>query len=352
MTIRDIFSQTLSEQEQQTIDGDMHSNAVGDLDFYMLILLSSGIAFYGLLQNSAAVVIGAMLVAPLMSPMMAIGFGIVKGKLSLVWQALTSTLLGMLVAIASAALSTMVLPIQTVTNEILARASPNILDLFIATIAGFAGAYALCRTDVAESLPGVAISASLVPPLCVVGFGVGYDNMRIASNALLLFSTNLAGIVVASIIVFWMMGFRPISNQNLRYFRRTTYLSLLLMVLVAVPLTSYTIQQVREVRRVNSVTRILEEEINPSVATVEDIVVETISEGFIVGMTVYIYDATLAEDVEAQRMVIEGMRDQLETAVDGVVTVRAQVIPASLNIFERPTLRLRDVEPLRVPTGE
>lgn len=344
--------QRLKSSEQSEVDADMRQNAIGDADFYILILLSAGIAFFGLLQNSSAVVIGAMLVAPLMSPMMAMGFGIVKGNLQLFRQAATSTLLGMALAVGSSAIATTLLPIQTIPNEILIRANPNILDLFIAVIAGLAGAYALCRKNISASLPGVAISASLVPPLCVVGFGLGYENGRIASKALLLFSTNLAGIVIASITVFWLLGIRPATDKNQRLFYTTTYLSLLLLGAIAIPLTFYTAQSIIQVQRVNDVTRILEQEIDPNVASVENIVVEVVEDGYIVGMTVYIYDNALFADTAAQRLAIERMRGQLETAVSGPVTVRAQVIPAALNIFERPNLRLRDVQPILVPSDE
>ncbi|MCB9139999.1 MAG: TIGR00341 family protein [Caldilineaceae bacterium] len=345
------FFHPLDKDEQEAVQGQMVKNAVGDIDFYVMILLSAGIAFWGLVQNSSAVVIGAMLVAPLMSPMMAIGYAVVRGNLQLFGQALLSTLLGIVLAVGASALTASVFPIQGVSNEILIRANPNLLDLFIAVLAGLAGAYATCRKDISSSLPGVAISVSLVPPLCVVGFGIGYGNERIATNALLLFSTNLAGIVFAGIVVFVLLGFRPASGRNQRLFYTTTYVSLLLLLAIAVPLSFYTAQSIRKAQRVNNVTKILQEEIDPAIASVQDVAVEAIDNGYVVGLTVYIYDQELAQDKVAQQVTIEEMRSQLEVAVDGPVTVRAQVIPAFLNVFERPTLRLREVQPLLVPDG-
>ncbi|MEM8862695.1 MAG: TIGR00341 family protein, partial [Chloroflexota bacterium] len=186
---------TLNRDEQKIIYDDMRHNAVADIDFYLLILLASGIAYFGLQQNSSVVIIGAMLVAPLMSPMMAMGFSIVNGNLRLFWRSAVSTLSGMALAVGVSGVITFLFPLKNITEQILARTGPTILDLFVALISGMAGAYALGRKEVSASLPGVAIAASLVPPLCVVGFGLGSGNLDIASRALLLFTTNLASII-------------------------------------------------------------------------------------------------------------------------------------------------------------
>lgn len=342
----------LADNEKKVIDGEMRQNAIANIDFNLLILLSAGIAYFGLQQDSSAVIIGAMLVAPLMSPMMAMGYGIVKGSLTLFRQAAVSTLIGILLAVGMTALITILLPIQSTTNEILARTNPNLLDLFIALISGLAGAYALCRKELSASLPGVAISASLVPPLCVVGFGIGRGNERIALDALLLFTTNLASIVVASIFMFWLLGFRPISFQNQRLFQATTYFSLFAVLLVTIPLTAYTVQESLQTQRLAAVKEVLEDEIDPNVAQVENVVVESIEDGFIVGITVYLYEANLVGDEAAQQAAVEEMRGQLEAAVNGPVTVRAQVIPATLGIFEDPRLRIQEVQPLLIPNNE
>ena len=139
----------------------------------MLIILASTIAYYGLLQSSAAVIIGAMLVAPLMSPMIAMAHAIVMGNLTMLRRAFLSTLAGVGVAIGIAALFTLLLPSIPPSREILSRTAPTLLDLCVALASGAAAAYALARKEVAAALPGVAIAAALVPPLCVVGYGVG-----------------------------------------------------------------------------------------------------------------------------------------------------------------------------------
>lgn len=145
---------TLDRSEQAVIYGQMRGNSRADADFYVMILLSSTIAFFGLLQNSVAVIIGAMLVAPLMSPMIAIAHSIVVGNLPMFRRAALSTLSGMLLAITSAALMTAFLPyigLIPASEQIIARTQPNLLDQYIALASGAAAAYALSRKGVAAA---------------------------------------------------------------------------------------------------------------------------------------------------------------------------------------------------------
>ena len=335
---------TLNGNEQAVIYDDMRSNAVADVDFYLLILLASGIAYFGLQQDSSVVIIGAMLVAPLMSPMMAMGFAIINGNFPLFTKAAASTLGGMLLAVFMAALITFLFPLKTVTNEILARTSPNILDLFIALISGLAGAYALGRKEVSASLPGVAIAASLVPPLCVVGFGIGSGNGTIAINSLLLFITNLASIIVAGIVMFWLLGFRPDPATDEKLFRATVRFALIGVLLVAIPLGVFTVQEARKTQRQAAIEHILRQGLDSSVAEVEDIVVEGVEDGFVVGVTVYLYQQEAVADEASRETAVEDIRMQLEDVVNGPVTIRARVVPATLGIIERGGLAVEELD--------
>lgn len=338
----DEFIPTLDEREQNLIYDEMRGNAIADVDFYLLISLASGIAYFGLQQSSSVVIIGAMLVAPLMSPMMAMGFGIVNGNLPLFWRGAISTLSGMGLAIGISALITYLFPLKTVTEEILARTNPNILDLFVALISGMAGAYALGRKEVSASLPGVAIAASLVPPLCVVGFGLGSFNFGIATRALILFTTNLGSIVLSGILVFWLLGFRPDPSTGTHLFRRTVQFAMLGVFLVAIPLVIYTVQGSIETSRAAEVQTILQT-IDPAIAEIEDIVIQSVDDGFVIGATVYLYTEALGS--EDQQAAVEEIRRQLESAVGRPVTMRARVVSATLNIIERPGLDVEALDP-------
>ena len=322
----------LSRDEQVTVIREMRSNAAAGVDFYMLILLSSSIAFLGLRQNSSAVVIGAMLVAPLMSPMMAIGFGLVKGAQRLFRRATVSTLGGVLVAVGTSALLAFVTPSKIPTAEILARTQPNLLDLLVALTSGAAGAYAFCRKNVAASLPGVAIAVALVPPLCVVGYGLGAGHLRLSQGALLLFVTNLASIILAGTTVFWLLGFRPLSEDGLPDLQRGLRWVMLGVFVLTLPLGYVSYVQIRDANRQAAVERILTGDLDSSALELEDISITPEKNGYVVGFTAYVYTGTEGEADVAD------IQRRLEQAVKGSVTLRARIIASDLGLVGSPGL--------------
>ncbi|MGB6337735.1 MAG: DUF389 domain-containing protein [Thermoanaerobaculia bacterium] len=232
---------TLTVQERSEVFLQMRHMARAGVDFYALISLAAAIAILGLLLDSAAVIIGAMLVAPLMSPILAMAHGIVQGNARMLRRAGISTFQGAILAIAVATVVTMLVPALRPTAEIMARVQPNLLDLMVALAAGAAAAYAVSRSSVAAALPGVAISVALVPPLCVVGYGVGSSNFDIAGGSLLLFLTNLVGIVLVGALVFLLLGFRPTRAERGAEARRGLLLATLSVILLLIPLGFRTI---------------------------------------------------------------------------------------------------------------
>jgi uncharacterized hydrophobic protein (TIGR00271 family) len=174
-----------------------------------MIASSAAIASIGLIMNSPAVIIGAMLIAPLMSAIIGMGLAIVQGDIRFLVSASKATLRGVSIAALAGFLVGLVNFGAEPTAEMLARSQPTLLDLLVATISGFAAAYALCRKDVSAALPGVAIAVALVPPLAAMGLFAGMNVFSGAYGALLLFLTNLAAITFAGGIVFTLLGFRP-----------------------------------------------------------------------------------------------------------------------------------------------
>ena len=182
-----------------------------DLVYWLQIFFSAGIATLGLVLNSPAVIIGAMLISPLMNPIFASGLALASGDLVLAVRASANLLLSCVAAIAFATLLVVVLPFREMTPEIVARTQPNVLDLLIALFSGAVGSVAVCREvkGVVTSIPGVAIAVALMPPLSVVGYGVGlmlvFDastGWRVASGGGLLFLTNLVAIILTGMLVF------------------------------------------------------------------------------------------------------------------------------------------------------
>lgn len=230
-----IFPKT-SVAERADISIAMRQAAQPSIDFFVLIVLSATIATFGLLQNSGAVIIGAMLVAPLMSPIASMAMGVVEGSAQLVRVAAEATIKGVVLAISVGVAVTLLSPATQITDQILARTQPTLLDLAIALASGAAAGYALSRKQVAAALPGVSIAVALVPPLCVVGYGIATSRYTVAGGALLLFATNLVAIVLAAGTFFLLLGFRPPTTRQAEQFQQGLRLSLLSLALIAIPL--------------------------------------------------------------------------------------------------------------------
>jgi uncharacterized hydrophobic protein (TIGR00271 family) len=238
---------TLSIDEQVDLLERMRSSAVPSINYFVLITLSAMIATFGLLQNSAAVIIGAMLVAPLMSPIVASGIGIVRGDIKTFRNGLVSTLQGMLASVFLAIFLTLFTPIAAATPEVVARTQPTLLDMMVALISGAAGAYAIGRTEVGAALPGVAIAAALMPPICTIGIGIALGRVDYASGATLLFFTNLFSIIVAAALTFLLLGVRPPQSENRqRQLQQGLRVSVLTLAALSLPLGFLLFSQVQQ----------------------------------------------------------------------------------------------------------
>ena len=185
------------------------------------------IATLGLISNSTAVVIGAMIVAPLMDPILSLSFGLAVSDAALIKRSAITVLFGTCVVIASAAVMSWALGISHVQSEITGRISPNLIDLGIAVAASIAGSFTMTRERLSNSIAGVAIAVALVPPLCVCGIGLTLGNEviavfgrgsvaglsnQIAEGSFLLYVANLIGITVAGLLVFLLQQYGSIAK--------------------------------------------------------------------------------------------------------------------------------------------
>lgn len=202
---------------------------------YMLMCgLSAGIATLGLLQSSTAVVIGAMLISPLMTPIAALGFAFASLDSQRIRDAARVVAVGALIGVCVGALLTWISPIRNATPEILARTEPTLLDLAVALLSGIAGGYAIVR-DKGGTAIGVAIATALMPPLAVVGYGLGVGRLDYAGGAFLLFLTNLAAIAFAIGLIARLSGSaRPFAA--IRLTRDAALAGLLAFLALATPL--------------------------------------------------------------------------------------------------------------------
>jgi uncharacterized hydrophobic protein (TIGR00271 family) len=219
--------------------------------FAMLTALSASIAAFGLLSNSAAVVIGAMLVAPLMGPITAAAAATVRAQNRRLVQSIAVIAFGMALAVfvgylTSAVAGFEIIGVADLPNEVSSRTFPALLDLGVAITAGAAAGYISPRRSTTSALPGVGIAVALVPPLASVGIllelGLGAE----AGNAMLLFLTNLAAIVFAASVMLLLAGFRPHEDAAHRSLRIRLTFTLLAVIVVAVPLTRHTQSTLRD----------------------------------------------------------------------------------------------------------
>ncbi len=305
----------VGRQDRVSIYRGMQRNARADIDFYVLMILAAGIAYLGLLLDSSSVIIGGMLIAPLMSPILSTAHGIVMGNGRMTKSAGNSTLNGVIMAISvafflSLALFALGAPL-TPTSEILSRTSPNMLDLLVALLSGAAAAYAVSRSQLAAALPGVAIAAALVPPLCVVGYGLGTGQFDIAVGSSLLFITNLAAIVVAAAAIFLLLGFRPpLRLERGQQARRGLNLALALLLVVAIILVVVTLVTNEQSGDVATIESIVLSSVPPDEGEVIEVEVNRQIGKFIVTYKIVDYTGDYGEtDV-----------DELQRAIDAAVS--------------------------------
>ena len=240
------------ERRQEVLD-QLSASSSPNFDFFLLVFLSAAIATFGLITDSTAVIIGAMLVAPLMSPILGLSLASVAGKRNMFERAVGALIRGVLLSVALAAVISwlsQLLPfdlLTTLPGEVLARTRPSPIDLGIALAGGAAAAYALAQAQLSAALPGVAIATALMPPLCTVGIGISLKSPEIALGAFLLFITNLVTISFAGIVVFAALGFRPIDVEDtIRGLPRSLYVSTGLVLLVTVSLVALTLRFVSQ----------------------------------------------------------------------------------------------------------
>ena len=241
--LKKIFSKRLPRLDREsrvTIYEGIEVNSRWSFDFIALICFSTALAALGLMLNSSAVIIGAMLVAPLMTPILGAALSLIQGNRVLMLDCAKSLIYGYFSALTLGVLLGVFGNLYGVTDQMQSRSEPGVPDLLIALISGMAAAYCYSRPRLVSALAGVAISAALVPPIATAGIAVAMNEQKIAIGATLLFTTNVVFIIIGAGSVFLLLGIRAKSNQrSLKIW--VTRLSLALVIVAAihvVPLSS------------------------------------------------------------------------------------------------------------------
>ena len=316
---------TLTPHEQAGVSAAIRKGATAQADFYIMIALSTIIAALGLLLNSPAVVIGAMLVAPLMAAIIGMALGIVHGDQALLLKSARTSAAGIAIAVAIGLIIGWLAPGANITAEVMARTAPNLLDLFVALAAGAAGAYALCRKEVAASLAGVAIAVALVPPLATVGITLSLLRLDLAAGSFLLFTTNLVAIAASGAVIFLLLGFAPPETHKRR--RATFWRSLAgiaaLLLAIGLILGTLTWQSLNQAR----IDRALQAAIQGSLdaqleADLVDASYRTGSDG------VLTVEATVRTTQQIPAEEIAALQQDLANRLDLPVAMRLTALPA------------------------
>ena len=225
------FFSYASEDRFKDLFTSLRQDAMVSANYVALMILSAVLATVGLYLNNAAVIIGAMLLAPLMAPLVSASMGILRADNRLFGNAVATIIIGVIIALASASLTAMAFQSEHVTDEMLGRLNPTLMDLAVALFSGIAAAYSKAHREIAQNLAGVAIAVALVPPLAVAGIGLGNADGYFFLQAFLLFMTNLVGIILAAVFTFRVLGYSPVVRN-----RRGLGVMLLLLAFISVPL--------------------------------------------------------------------------------------------------------------------
>ena len=220
--MRKILKIKISDQRAISVYEDIARGSEPKFRFYNMVAASSILATLGLIMNSTAVVIGAMLVAPLMTPIFGIALALVRGDAALLGRAVRAEIVGVFLAMFLAVCFGFAMPELEVTGEMLSRTKPNLLDLLVAVFAGFAGAYAMVDENISPALPGVAIATAVVPPLANAGLCIALGSNHGALGSFMLFFANFLSVLLVASAVFLAAGmgreFGSITSKDI--FRR------------------------------------------------------------------------------------------------------------------------------------
>lgn len=243
------YKRSLQKRERtMTLDSkaDLRDRARADAtistNYIVLIVASCLIATLGLIQNSVAVIIGAMIVAPLIGPIQSFAYAGLDGDTALLRKSVTAAAVGIVLAVGISWLVATIVAIPSYGSEVVARTRPNFLDLAIAIAAGAIAGFARVRPSIANTVAGTAIAVALMPPLCVVGLLLGAHAWTQAMGAALLFATNFLGIALACMIVYALAG------SFERHSRFALGVTIVVAVVLAFPLLASFLEIVRQSR--------------------------------------------------------------------------------------------------------
>lgn len=341
----------VDRERRAEVQVQLRDASTPDFDFFLLVVLSSVIATLGLLTNSAAVIIGAMLVAPLMSPIIGLGLASLTGDARLFRDAGVALARGALAAVIMAVVltwSNRTLPFVTLQElpiEVISRTRPSPIDLTIALAGGMAAAFAMAQPSISAALPGVAIATALMPPLCTIGIGIAMNRWDVAGGAALLFVTNAVTIAFAAMLVFSVLGFAPQRDAKTgRRVPRALTVSAVFTLVLLIPLTWMSVNFFRDATENRMIDAVVKEEVSRFDAQLTDLQPVQDGQNLHLTVTLRVSRQLRYEDVIALQ---EEIALRLQRPVSIVVN---QVVAAQLDPLVPPTFTITPTAATHTPT--
>ncbi|MDJ0729749.1 MAG: TIGR00341 family protein [Crocosphaera sp.] len=291
-------------------------------NYLVLTLGSCLLATFGLIINSAAVIIGAMIIAPLMLPLRGFAFATLEGDIELLRRSFFSIIFATFLSFFCSGIVGLIISLPEFGGEILSRTQPTLIDLLIAIVAGGISGYAKIQPSVGDAIPGTAIAVALMPPICVFGLALSQGEWQIASGAGLLYCTNLIGINLACIIIYVLGGYAK-SNELARTLSWTV--SLLLIILLTVPLGISFWQLINKARIHDSIHKIL---VTRSLVNRRDVSIFNIRVNWNKTPPVVIVKVRAAKPIDPQE--VEIVENRLKNELNNPYKVIFEVTPTSI----------------------
>jgi uncharacterized hydrophobic protein (TIGR00271 family) len=301
------FISHASADEYKELFKQLRENAKPTQNYVILMILSVILATLGVFADSSPVIIGAMILAPLMAPIISFSMGVLRQDRQLMKNSFITMLVGIGVGYLFAIIFTLITPLTQINAEITSRIKPNIIDLGIAVVSGAAGAYAYSKEEIAKTLAGVAIAVALVPPLAVSGIGIAWLNFDIFFGAFLLLITNLTGMVLAAALVFLLTGYSPFQLA-----RKGLLISFFVVISISIPLGYGFFKVVEENRIIRSLS-----DMEVKGITLEKVVMES--------RTPMIISLDFIANHTPSNEEIDNVKNRIEEMVGEEVTLKAAV---------------------------
>ena len=249
------------EEDKRAVLENVRSNIFFTGSNLWILMAAVFIASIGLNVNSTAVIIGAMLISPLMGPIVGAGFSLGIFDFHLLRKSLKNLLIATIASLLVSTIYFLLSPFKEAQSELLARTSPNIYDVLIAFFGGLVGVIAITRVEKGNPIPGVAIATALMPPLCTAGYGLATGNFKFFFGALFLYTINCVFIGIATFLIVKFLNYPPVNFVNKREEKRVQNIVTIVSVLILIPSVYFAYSLFQEQKFRQSVNEFLEKEI-------------------------------------------------------------------------------------------